>query len=150
METDSMTQSDIRTESDMVRHVTAVKWLGVVVSVGLIAATLGVCANLMRRECVFPVNATVRVETTPTPAPYPETPTNFSRTLCSHITSYPLSGGIYLTVCRYQEAVRVDLRRFFGEQPSIRGIHLNTNQWNRLRGYMGRVDRDIVRASNDV
>ena len=57
---------------------------------------------------------------------------------CLEKHAFHIGTDIFVSVCTYQEAVRVDIRRFAGDmdegiEPTIRGIFLSPIQWEALK-----------------
>ena len=52
--------------------------------------------------------------------------------LCDFAKSFPISRQVYVTVCLYNKAIRIDLRLFLNHKATIKGIYLTTSQWKRL------------------
>lgn len=57
---------------------------------------------------------------------------NTNNTLCDFIQSFSISGNVYVFICLYQETFRIDLRFFINKKATIKGLHLTTEQWQRL------------------
>lgn len=55
-----------------------------------------------------------------------------NNTLCDFIQSFSISGNVYVSICLYQETFRIDLRFFINKKATIKGLHLTTEQWQRL------------------
>lgn len=66
----------------------------------------------------------------------------------------PLGEREFISVCYYQEEVIVDIRTFLdtsqGLYPTIRGIHLNVQQWKSLKRSQRAVDTFIRKIGQDV
>ena len=70
-------------------------------------------------------------------------PTN--NTLCSFIRQYKLhSGGKQVTVCGYQNRVRLDIRQFILGRPSNKGIVLNYDEYRSLDAHWPSISTFII------
>ncbi|OOZ35901.1 hypothetical protein BOW52_11060 [Solemya elarraichensis gill symbiont] len=130
------------------------KWTGVIVMISLLAATLGIFANLMKRDPVYKsdcinvqdhnvadVNETLCIEQTEIP--------DLNNSLCTYARQYALSNNYFVTVCRYHGIVRIDVRLFLNGIATIRGIFLNNKQWNSLWRLRSQINGDITEARDD-
>ena len=64
---------------------------------------------------------------------------------CQEKHAFSLTNDIYVSVCDYKEAIRVDIRRFIGSidrgiSPTIRGIYLSQSQWAVLKSKIPAID----------
>lgn len=72
-------------------------------------------------------------------------------TLCSFLKHFPLSRSIIISVCLLNKHIRVDIRHFVNDKPTIRGIYLYEWQWNGLLKLLPKIistfheikDRDV-------
>ena len=55
-----------------------------------------------------------------------------NNTLCTFIKQFKLLYNKRITVCKYQNVLRVDIRQFVGDKASIRGIWLTLDEWRSL------------------
>lgn len=53
-------------------------------------------------------------------------------TLCSYLKHFSLSRNIVISVCLLNKHIRIDIRHFVNDKPTIRGIYLDEWQWNGL------------------
>ena len=70
-----------------------------------------------------------------------------NKTLCTFIKQFNLSGRIKLTLCHYN-GLRVDIRRFIWNKPTIQGIWLNLKEWNQLVRYFSQIQGAVLNALN--
>ena len=72
--------------------------------------------------------------------------TNFSRSsLCDHLTQFSLSqSSVKVSVCRYQNRTRVDIREFIGANATIKGIWLNVHEWDQLAGTFSLISKAVL------
>lgn len=117
-------------------HFDVLKLTGVVVLLSVMAATLGLVSNI--RPCQYETDCK-RLEAT-------EVPMNNS--LCTYAKQFDLPNDYVVTVCTYQERVRIDVRKFVGNQPTILGYFLQTNEWNQLKRLTPSIDEAILEASH--
>ena len=57
-----------------------------------------------------------------------ESTPDLNGTLCDYIKQYALPNDYYVTVCSYQDLVKLDVRKFIGRKATIKGITMNVNQ----------------------
>ena len=77
--------------------------------------------------------------------PQPNNNTSF----CSFIRQYKLhSGSKRATVCVYQNRVRLDIRQFILDKPTIKGIVLNYDEYRSLDAQWSSIFTCIKRISN--
>ena len=55
-----------------------------------------------------------------------------NNTLCTFIKQFKLLYNKRITVCKYQNVLRVDIRQFVGDKASIKGIWLTLDEWRSL------------------
>ena len=67
--------------------------------------------------------------------------------LCSYFRQWTLSDNVKLTVCNYLGSVRVDIRAFISEKATIRGIWLNTSEWEELTKLFKLIQRSLNEAN---
>ena len=67
-------------------------------------------------------------------------------TLCLYLKQFSLSVRTKVSVCSYQGAVRIDIRRFIGERSTIRGIWLNKGEWRALLHLWGAIQKAVADA----
>ncbi len=115
-------------------HLNVLKLTGVVVLLALMTATLALITN----PCTYSSDC-IELKTS-------EVPMNTS--LCSYAKQFPLPKDYIVTVCTYQERVRIDVRRFIGDRATILGYFLNTEQWNHLKQLIPKIDQAIREATN--
>ena len=68
-------------------------------------------------------------------------------TACTFVRSFDLYKTKKLTVCRYKQELRIDIRLFIGKRPTIRGIWLGPDEWDYLMVYLPSILTAISRAS---
>ena len=56
-----------------------------------------------------------------------------NQTACSYLKQFGLKDNIILSVCHRDGEISVDIRLFFNQTATIRGIPLNLRQWNVLQ-----------------
>ena len=62
-----------------------------------------------------------------------------NQTLCVYLKQFSLSENKKVSVCAIEDAVRVDIRIFYNNQASIRGIWLDVSEWRTLLRLWGSV-----------
>ena len=76
-----------------------------------------------------------------------ELATQRNNTLCSFIRQIEISESKRVTVCIYQDNIRIDIRHFnSNNKASIKGIWLSTNEWETLMNYSPWVNSVIEEA----
>lgn len=60
------------------------------------------------------------------------TEVNSNMTLCSFIKMFPVTDNLKVTVCVLKKHLRIDIRYFIRNNPSLRGIFFDVKQWNEL------------------
>ena len=103
-----------------------VKWIGI-----LVLVVTGVVPGYMllnKRTCIF--------ETEISP--------NLNQSTCTSIKQVSLTQNVYLTVCKRNKYITLDIRKFINGNASIIGIPLNLLQWTTLKHYMSRIDIEHV------
>ena len=98
-------------------HITILKWTGVIVLLTVMTISLAITSNAanysdkLKSDCL-------RI-TTPL---FEEINKELNETLCQHITQFDLTEQHKVTVCLYQQQIRIDIRYFIGNKTTIRGI----------------------------
>lgn len=69
-----------------------------------------------------------------------------NETACVYIKQYDIFANIYVTVCNTYGVVVVDIRQFYNESASIKGIQLSERQWVKLKQVSSLIDKSIQEA----
>lgn len=117
-------------------HLDVLKLTGVVVLLSIMAATLGLVVHWIPCQCETDC---IKLKTT---RPL------LNDSACTYVKQFDLPEYYVVTVCTYEERVRVDVRKFIGGQPTILGYFLSTEQWNHLKRLTSRIDSAILEASH--
>lgn len=56
----------------------------------------------------------------------------FNKTMCTFLKHFPISRNVVISLCMLNKHIRVDIRYFVHDEPTIQGIYLNELQWNGL------------------
>ena len=72
-----------------------------------------------------------------------------NHTLCSYLKQFKLSEDKKISVCSIYDAVRVDIRIFYNDQASIRGIWLDVTEWKTLLKLWGNIQTAIAVAEKE-
>lgn len=64
-------------------------------------------------------------------------------TLCSYLKHFSLSRNIVISVCLLNKHIRIDIRHFVNDKPTIRGIYLDEWQWNGLLKLLPKIISNI-------
>ena len=67
-----------------------------------------------------------------------------SLTLCNLFKQFNLSESRRITICSYNNQLRVDIRRFVGHHASVNGIWLNRSEWMKFVMYFSKIQKEIV------
>ena len=119
---------------DIQRHITVLKWTGV---------TLIMLATILTPVIVFTGSM---VQFKP-PMDYEVKVTDSNNeTACIYVKRYNLGDHVYLTVCNLNGEILIDIRQFFNQSASIRGIPLNLKQWNSLKQMSQMIDSAVSEA----
>ena len=73
-----------------------------------------------------------------------------NQTLCVYLKQFRLSENKRVSVCAIEDAVRVDIRIFYNNHASIRGIWLNVSEWRTLLRLWGSIQSAIMKAENEL
>ena len=73
-----------------------------------------------------------------------------NRTLCVYLKQFTLSENKKVSVCAIEDAVRVDIRIFYNNHASIRGIWLNVSEWRALLRLWGSIQSAMMKAENEL
>jgi hypothetical protein len=73
-----------------------------------------------------------------------------NNTLCTFLKQFNLSRSKKVSVCAYNGAVRIDFRRFIGEQATIQGISFRVNEFRTLLQLWGKIQMNIATAENHI
>lgn len=52
--------------------------------------------------------------------------------MCTFLKHFPISRNVVISLCMLNKHIRVDIRYFVNDEPTIQGIYLNELQWNGL------------------
>ena len=116
-------------------HLSIIKWVGVFVMVALISTSFAFTSELKKKEFT---NCMKMLTTESTP--------DLNGTLCDYIKQCALPSDYYVTVCSYQGLVKLDVRKFIGRKVTVKGIAMNTNQWNYLQRLVPRINSAMTDA----
>ena len=90
-------------------------------------------------------NITLQYSLPPTLKPMQEEPlTALNTTLCTALNQFFLSSSKRVTVCKYNNLLRVDIRYFIGQKASIKGIWLTLNEWNTFVKYFHKIQKSVI------
>ena len=70
-------------------------------------------------------------------------------TLCGYNKQFDLPEQYKVTVCSYQQQVRIDIRYFIGNTSSIRGIAVNKRQYNYLQRLTPNINHAVKQAERE-
>ena len=70
-------------------------------------------------------------------------------TLCTYFKQFKLSGSKRISVCAYNQHVRVDIRRFIDDKATIQGIWINSEEWLALIRLQGKINLSMTFAKNN-
>ena len=73
-----------------------------------------------------------------------------NQTLCVYLKQFSLSENKKVSVCAIEDAVRVDIRIFYNNQASIRGIWLDVSEWRTLLRLWGSIQTAMTVAENEL
>lgn len=68
---------------------------------------------------------------------------DLNSTLCTQIKQYPLTGGIYATICVYKNSCRLDIRYFISGRPTIKGIYIDRTQFLYLKRTLYHIEYEM-------
>ena len=70
-------------------------------------------------------------------------------TLCSQFRQFPLPhSGKRVTICTYQEQVRVDIRDFIADRATIKGIYLTMEEFIAFANSVNYIHNEVIRQAN--
>ena len=121
-------------------HFDILKLTGVVVLLSIMSATLAITSNIHIGEKPVNISDCIRLRTTDTK----QQQLDFNS--CSYIKQFRLPEEYYVTICRYQGVIRIDVRKFLNDRPTIQGFFLNTNQYRYLKRLISHIDESISSA----
>ena len=75
---------------------------------------------------------------------------DINQTLCVYLKQFRLSENKRVSVCAIEDAVRVDIRIFYNNHASIRGIWLNVSEWRALLRLWGSIQSAMMKAENEL
>ena len=73
-----------------------------------------------------------------------------NQTLCVYLKQFRLSENKKVSVCAIEDAVRVDIRIFYNNHASIRGIWLDVSEWRALLRLWGSIQTAMAIAENEL
>ena len=73
-----------------------------------------------------------------------------NQTLCVYLKQFRLSENKKVSVCAIEDAVRVDIRIFYNNHASIRGIWLDVSEWRALLRLWGNIQTAMAIAENEL
>ena len=68
----------------------------------------------------------------------------------NYLKQFRLSENKRVSVCAIEDAVRVDIRIFYNNHASIRGIWLNVSEWRTLLRLWGSIQSAMMKAENEL
>ena len=75
---------------------------------------------------------------------------NTNQTLCVYLKQFRLSENKKVSVCAIEDALRVDIRIFYNNRASIRGIWLDVSEWRTLLRLWGSIQTAMTVAENEL
>ena len=75
---------------------------------------------------------------------------DINQTLCVYLKQFRLSENKRVSVCAIEDAIRVDIRIFYNNHASIRGIWLNVSEWRTLLRLWGSIQSAMMKAENEL
>ena len=113
--------------------------MGVIVLLGLTASTLGITSNLYSMEkSHWNVSDCKKIHHQP----------SFNQTLCSYIKLFQLPDEYFVTVCKYNGRILLDIRQFLNRHATWKGISLSMTQWNYILSIRHHITKAIYDARN--
>ena len=119
-------------------HIKIIKLTGIVTLVSMVAVTLSITTNLYTLEH--------RRNGTDITIQPPVTVNNSS--LCHFIKQFALPDHYFVTVCPYQNEIRLYNRQFINGRPTIKGVYLTMKQFNFLERLLPHLLKEIINARN--
>lgn len=117
-------------------HLDVMKLTGVVILLSLMTATLSLVIH-MDGGRTDPVELT-------------KGKVILNASLCTYAEQFPLPQNFFVTVCTYQAEIRIDVRKFIGDTPTILGYFVNEKQWNHLKKLVPSIDQAVVNAKTQL
>ena len=72
-----------------------------------------------------------------------------SHTLCTEFRQFPIPhSGKRITICTYQDQVRVDIRDFVADRATIKGIYLTMTEFISFANSMNYIHDEVLRQAN--
>lgn len=121
-------------------HITILKWTGVVVLAALVITSVAVTSASMAASNESRGSDCIRIVNKP--------PIDLNVSLCTYMKQFDLPDGYVVSVCRYQDSVRIDLRQFINGRATIRGIALNVRQWEYLQRITSHIWNSVRNATS--
>ena len=119
---------------NITRHIGGIKGIGTgFLLLVTICSPVLILTGLMSQELARPPDDVVRVSAQDL----------INQTACLYAKRFHLGQQVYLTVCNLNGEIILDLRRFFNQSASIRGIPLSVPQWESLKHIIWRVDTTV-------
>ena len=75
---------------------------------------------------------------------------DINQTLCVYLKQFRLSENKRVSVCAIEDAIRVDIRIFYNNHASIRGIWLDVSEWRTLLRLWGSIQTAMTVAENEL
>ena len=65
--------------------------------------------------------------------------------LCELLSQFEIIHSyIVISICKYQGAVRIDVRHFYGSEPSIKGLWFTVKEWKSMLKILFEINEEIV------
>ena len=125
-------RDNMEISNNMRCHFTIIKFTGVFLILGLTLTTVTIISTVHS-------NCTENNTTT-----YQNI--NLNMTLCDFIKMFPLSYDMAVTICVQNGETRIDIRQFLNDKPTIRGIYLTTDQWQRFKTMFHDIDEGLLES----
>ena len=119
-------------------HIKILKLTGIVTLVSMVAVTLAITTNIYTLEH--------RRNGTDLTIQPPVTVNNSS--LCHFIKQFALPDHYFVTVCLYQNEIRLDIPLFINGRPTIKGVYLTIKQFDFLKRLLPHLHKEIINDRN--
>lgn len=120
-------------------HLGIIKITGICIMLSLICTTLVLTSSLYKIDKGYNKTECIQL--------LDKSDFPWNDTHCIQLFELP-DNELYVRVCRYQESVILDIRRFHRGQATSIGLYLNLNQWNYLERLQNAIDKSIDNALN--
>ncbi|CAG2213693.1 unnamed protein product [Mytilus edulis] len=118
-------------------HISILKWIGAISILVLTASTLTVSTNLYNFEKSLPNSSNdINVNNLP----------SFNDTICRYMKLFRLPGEYFVTVCKYDNNIHLDIRQLLNNKPTIKGVTLTIDQWKYLQSIRQYINRATEEA----